>query len=187
MNEENRWKWIAIGCGGILLLMMICCVSAWVGGMVGYSIGKQAAPMFDTPGEMPSYEITPPTPNIPIPSIEPEIEIPFLESGLPWLGVVFFMTDEGAQITEIVDDSPAEAARLRVGDIVTAVDGQQVTESNPLQMIILNYEIGDKITLTILRNGEEEKVHVVLGERPLEPILPAWPEEDPFRTLPNDG
>jgi putative serine protease PepD len=73
--------------------------------------------------------------------------------------------DEGAFITEVVPESAADDAGLREGDVIIAIDGDDVTESSQVREAILGEEPGDSIELTILRNGEERTVEATLGER----------------------
>ena len=52
------------------------------------------------------------------------------------------------------------------GDGVIAVDGQELVGESDLARFITMKAPGDKITLTIIRDGEEREVEVTLGERP---------------------
>ncbi len=52
------------------------------------------------------------------------------------------------------------------GDIVTAIDGDEVTTSAQLQSAIDAKQPGDTVTLTVVRNGDERQVQVTLDERP---------------------
>jgi 2-alkenal reductase len=53
------------------------------------------------------------------------------------------------------------------GDIITAVDGQQVKRPEDfISYLELNKKAGDQITLTILRNGQQQDVTLTLGSRP---------------------
>jgi len=57
--------------------------------------------------------------------------------------------------------------RLLVGgDVITALDGQPVTQGDDLQAFVQQHEPGDRVTLTLLRDGKQVKVKVTLGERP---------------------
>jgi len=60
--------------------------------------------------------------------------------------------------------SPAEAAGLKEGDIILEFNGEKITTDNSLAKIIGEYNPGDKVTLKILRNGQEKTVEVTLTE-----------------------
>ena len=53
--------------------------------------------------------------------------------------------------------------RIRLGDIITAIDGKPVEKANDYLDILEQHKSGDTVTLTILRDGEEEKVQATLG------------------------
>ncbi len=59
----------------------------------------------------------------------------------------------------------ASRAGLRAGDIITAIDGAAIDGNTSLRQLLLQYQPGDTVTLTILRDGEESEVEVTLGER----------------------
>jgi len=108
----------------------------------------------------------------------------------PWLGIsaVAISSDlmellelpvsSGVYIVIIVTGSPAEKADLiesgsdnsgqpaRGGDIITAIDGIEVSEVEELVAFLNDKEPGDKISLSINRNGDNFTVEVVLGEWP---------------------
>jgi membrane-associated protease RseP (regulator of RpoE activity) len=69
-------------------------------------------------------------------------------------------------IVEVLPDTPAEEVGLQSGDLILAVDGEQLTESDDLVDIIGAYEPGDRITLEILQveTGESREVSVQLDE-----------------------
>ncbi|MDD5396723.1 MAG: S1C family serine protease [Candidatus Moranbacteria bacterium] len=68
----------------------------------------------------------------------------------------------GKQGLALIAASPAENAGLKINDIVTAVNGNQVNLDNPLSNLISSYKKGDKIELTVSRNGNEIKIPVSL-------------------------
>lgn len=70
-----------------------------------------------------------------------------------------------AQITMVEPDSPADRAGLRVGDIISAVDGRELTDDAQLRVIIANHLPGDQVELTIIRDGEREQVDITLARR----------------------
>ncbi len=71
----------------------------------------------------------------------------------------------GALITDVQPGSPAASAGLRPNDIVTKVNDQALDEEHPLATVMLHYRPGDKVRLTILRDGKEQTVEVTLGRQ----------------------
>ena len=71
-------------------------------------------------------------------------------------------TMEGIYIAKVVEDGAAEAAGLKEGDVITAVDGQKVAKFGELQGILAKKRPGDKVSLTYLRNKKSHTVNVTL-------------------------
>ena len=72
----------------------------------------------------------------------------------------------GVYVKEIQQNSPASSSELKVGDIITKVDESEIINMEDLNNIKDQKQIGDKITLTIYRNGENKEISIVLGEQP---------------------
>jgi serine protease Do len=70
----------------------------------------------------------------------------------------------GALIASVTPDSPASRAGLKEGDVVTAVNGQQVESGSDLQVIVSEDAPGSKIQLDVMRNGHSEQVDLTVGE-----------------------
>ncbi len=68
----------------------------------------------------------------------------------------------GVIVTDFEANSPAATAGLEVGDIITKVDGHDIRSSAYLRYYLYRHNIGDEITLTILRNGRELTIDVML-------------------------
>jgi putative serine protease PepD len=73
---------------------------------------------------------------------------------------------EGAAIESVKPGTPAAKAGLQAGDVVTAIDGQTVTNSDDLTAKISAHQPGDKVTLTVTRNSATKTLDVTLGTRP---------------------
>jgi S1-C subfamily serine protease len=73
--------------------------------------------------------------------------------------------DEGAFVTEVVPGSAADEAGLEAGDVIVAIDGDEVTESSQVRERILDKEPGDTVEITIIREGEEQTVEATLTQR----------------------
>jgi S1-C subfamily serine protease len=73
--------------------------------------------------------------------------------------------DEGAFVAEVVPGSAADDAGLVPGDVIVAIDGDDIAEADDVRAAILDKEPGDTIEITILRAGEERTVEAELGRR----------------------
>jgi len=68
----------------------------------------------------------------------------------------------GAVVSQVEPDSPGAKAGLQIGDVITKIDGRQVSDSGQLQVEIGLKEPGTKVELTVLRNGNTMTVPVTL-------------------------
>lgn len=75
---------------------------------------------------------------------------------------------EGIYVESVEENSPAEAAGLKKTDIITKIEGTEVKSINELNKIKYKYNIGDNVTLTVYREGQEVEVQVKLAETPEE-------------------
>ena len=90
------------------------------------------------------------------------------KSSTPIAGISIDSTYEGvgAKIAEVVADGPASSTDLKVGDIVTKINGEAVEDSTELIVAIRRNNPGDTIVLTVKNSaGNEREVSVVLGSR----------------------
>ena len=61
--------------------------------------------------------------------------------------------------------SAADRAGVRDGDLIVAVDGTRLDYNTSLRQLLLRYAPGDKVTITVLRDGQELLLDVTLGQR----------------------
>ena len=108
-----------------------------------------------------------------------ETRYPVAESERGYLGVKIITSDEssyeyynipqGAYIREFTEDSAASKAGLVVGDVIIAVEGDDVDTSEELIEIVSTYKAGETITVTVMsREGNEYKkkdVEITLGAK----------------------
>jgi S1-C subfamily serine protease len=75
---------------------------------------------------------------------------------------------QGAVVQRVFEDSPASAAGLEEGDVVTAIDGEPIEDPQALADALAEREPGDGITLTVYqRDSEEEReIEIALAEHP---------------------
>jgi len=69
-------------------------------------------------------------------------------------------------VSLVLPGSPAEKAGLKVGDIITAVDGTQVQRRGDVNAVIQSKSIGDTMTIEILRGNQKQVVKVTLSRQP---------------------
>lgn len=67
---------------------------------------------------------------------------------------------QGVVVLEVGDDTPASKAGLKVGDVITAFDGQPVTSRKALQYLVSTSDIGQAYDLTFVRGGQTQTVPV---------------------------
>jgi 2-alkenal reductase len=112
----------------------------------------------------------------------------------PWMGIGMRDVDpllanqfglpvrQGVLVTEVQPDSPAQRAGLRAGDrteeygglpiilggdIITAVNGETVRDGNGLiSYLELEASVGDTVTMTVMRDDQEQQVEMTLAARP---------------------
>ena len=72
----------------------------------------------------------------------------------------------GASIGSVQSDSPAADAGLQSGDVVTAVNGKAITGASDLTTAIASAKPGDKVELTVNRDGDQLTLTATLGTRP---------------------
>jgi serine protease Do len=75
---------------------------------------------------------------------------------------------EGIYVESVEENSPASTAGLKQSDIITKIEGTEVTSVSELNKIKYTYNIGDTITLTIYRDGSEQDISLTLAETPEE-------------------
>ena len=71
------------------------------------------------------------------------------------------------QIGEGYGKSPAQDAGVKTGDIITAVNGQDIASSSNLSTILSTQSPGAQVTLKIVRGSQTLDIKVTLGERPV--------------------
>jgi S1-C subfamily serine protease len=69
----------------------------------------------------------------------------------------------------ITPGSPAAAAGIQPGDIITAIGSTTIDGEHPLDAVLAQSAPGDTVTLSILRDGQQTSVDVTLAVRPSNP------------------
>ncbi|MEZ4773987.1 MAG: PDZ domain-containing protein [Bacteroidia bacterium] len=71
----------------------------------------------------------------------------------------------GVRISGVENNSSAEKAGLRRGDIIVMIEKERIGNDKQLSAIIRSYDPGDKIDVTYIRGGKKMKTTVKLGKR----------------------
>ena len=95
-------------------------------------------------------------------------------TGRPLIGIAGFDIDErtafyynmkeGVYVAQIKENSPAETAGIRTGDIIISADGKEVKTMTELNKIKNDFKPDDTFSVIVFRNGEDIKLDIILGE-----------------------
>ncbi len=103
--------------------------------------------------------------------------IKYGETRRGWLGVqIQDVTDEiadaiglkaaqGALVTDVFKDSPADKAGIKSGDVIIAFNGEEVDDTRKLVRLVASAEVGAKVPVTVWRDGRTVDLTVKLGRR----------------------
>ena len=126
---------------------------------IGFSIAIDSAKPVIEDLQQGNGEITPDTPRlgvttVPVDSVAEEVREQF-----------DIETDDGAFVVEVVPDSGAAVAGIEQGDVIVAVDGEEITSNEQLGDVVRDHEAGDSIEITFERDGEEQTVTAEIGRQ----------------------
>ena len=93
----------------------------------------------------------------------------------------------GASVQQIAEGSPAEKAGLQVNDIITAVNGTEISSSGELVEIVGNCAPGDELTLSVYRQGETLELTLTVGEQSKSALEATSNQQSQQQTSPNYG
>ena len=93
----------------------------------------------------------------------------------------------GASVQQIAEGSPAEKAGLQVNDIITAVNGTEISSSGELVEIVGNCAPGDELTLSVYRQGETLELTLTVGEQSKSALEATSNQQSQQQTRPNYG
>ncbi len=94
------------------------------------------------------------------------IQNPIVDPDSPVMGFTFDeVADKGVVVMDVLDDSPADEAGIKSGDIVTALENEAITKHRDLSVAINRYNPDDTIQITLLRKEKEIKLKITLTRR----------------------
>ena len=71
--------------------------------------------------------------------------------------------NQGAYVAEVAAGGPAEQAGIQQGDVVTAIDDDEITSSDAMLLAVRSHSVGDTVTVTLMRGSKQMQVQVTLG------------------------
>jgi serine protease Do len=71
---------------------------------------------------------------------------------------------KGVRITGVTKASAAEKIGLKIGDVITKIDDEEISSPRSLSSVIGDHKPGDKVTVTFTRDGKEQKQTATLGK-----------------------
>ena len=74
--------------------------------------------------------------------------------------------EEGAYVADLATGSGAEKAGVRIGDVVTAVDGTPIRTMDDLILQVRRKKVGDAVKLSVLRGNQSLELDVTVGDKP---------------------
>ena len=84
---------------------------------------------------------------------------------------------KGALVSDVLEGSPAEKAGIERGDVMIDLDGKPVESATQLKNMVAQLTIGNKVSLTVVRDKKEKRLTVVIGEQPKEIATSGTDEE----------
>lgn len=111
----------------------------------------------------------------------------------PYIGVmvsdvsdeaISYGTPAGAAVVSVTEGGPAEKAGLQANDIITAADGKEISGKSGLSSIIADCAAGDKLTLSVYRQGQTLSVTVTVGEQTTSALANQQQQQQQQQTIP---
>jgi serine protease Do len=84
----------------------------------------------------------------------------------------------GALVAKVLDESPAAAAGLEVGDVIVEFNGKKVLRSSGLPPLVGRAKVGEESQVTVIRNKQRRQIGVRIAELPTEITQAAYKPED---------
>ncbi len=158
-SRQNRSTLITVIVAVVALLLGFG-AGTMAGGVAGYLIGQRAARQ--VPAAL--FQRLTPGPFAPVPQVTPRAfqpapPTPAAPEAAPG------RSGGEVIVQEVVAGSPAEAAGLRAGDVITAMDNVRLDANHTLGDLVAARRPGERVTLTVLRGGQSLTIAVTLGER----------------------
>lgn len=112
----------------------------------------------------------------------------------PYIGVmvsdvsdeaISYGTPAGAAVVSVTEGGPAEKAGLQANDIITAAGGKEISGKSGLSSLIADCAAGDKLTLSVYRQGQTLTVTVTVGEQTTSALANQQQQQQQQQTMPD--
>jgi len=118
--------------------------------------------------------------------------------GKPYMGITvqtvsstvaqYYNMVEGAYVYSVEENSPAQAAGLRMGDIITKLNDTEIFSSTDLTNTQKNYRAGETVTLTVYRENQYMEIRLTFGEKvPEAAVIQETAQQPENSQLPDSG
>ncbi len=151
-SRNNNTKWIVLV---VLAILLSACLGALAGGAAGFWAGRKTAGRAQQDWTLPFLEATP------APTRQPRWRMATPEAPELQLPIIY-----GALVTDVVEDSPADAAGIEVDDIIIAIGGETITADSTPSTLIGKHRPGDSVQITVRRGDQERTLQARLGSNP---------------------
>ena len=92
---------------------------------------------------------------------------------------------EGAYVNEVIDESPADSAGLKGGDIIVDFGEKKIADADDLMKAVTKTKPGTEVTLGVVRDGQKKSIKATLGKSPrrreVRVVTPRIPPIPPIR------
>jgi len=84
----------------------------------------------------------------------------------------------GALVASVMENSPAAEADIKTGDVIVEYNGNKITESDQLPLLVARTEVGKTVKMTVLRDKKEIPVNVKIAELKEQEAVASAPKQD---------
>ena len=84
----------------------------------------------------------------------------------------------GALVASVMENSPAAEAGIKTGDVIVEYNGNKITESDQLPLLVARTEVGKTVKMTVLRDKKEIPVNVKIAELKEQEAVASAPKQD---------
>jgi Do/DeqQ family serine protease len=74
--------------------------------------------------------------------------------------------EAGILVTQVLNNTPADEAGIRQGDVIVEYAGEEVSDENKFRLMVANTPVGKKVPLVVMRGSDKVDLHIEIGQRP---------------------